>query len=177
MSQVFISAGHHDADPGATSNGATEAGLALELRDLLAAKLRSFGLDVVEDGVDGQNLPLSTAVKMIAGKVLAVELHFNAVANPAATGVECISLPANKVASQRLAAVTAGVLGLKTRGASGLIDQSQSARGKLAFVQNGGLILEVCFISNPADFVMYQKRKDVLAASLAETIKGIVNGT
>jgi len=174
MKQVFISAGHSNSDPGATANGTTEAALAVELRDMLAARLRAIGVDVVEDGIDGQNLPLSTAVKMIAGKVLAVELHFNAAANPAATGVECISLPAKKVAAQRLAAVTAGTLGLKLRGASGWIDQSQSARGKLAFVQDGGLILEVCFISNPADLKAYRARLVALVNALAETIKGLI---
>ena len=171
--EIFISAGHSNQDPGATAGNVTEAGLALELRDLLADKLRAIGCDVVEDGADGENLPLSAAIKMIAGKTLAVEIHFNASANPAATGVECISLPVHRAASQRLAAVTAGVLGLKVRGVAGWIDQSQSARGKLGFVSAGGLILEVCFISNPSDLAAYQKRKHKLAATLAETIKGI----
>ena len=60
MKQILISAGHSNQDPGATANGVTEAGLALELRDLLADKLRAIGCDVAEDGADGQNLPLSS---------------------------------------------------------------------------------------------------------------------
>jgi len=60
------------------------------------------------------------------------------------------------------------------RGDAGWIDQSKSQHSKLAFVQSGGLIIEVCFISNLSDLSAYQKRKDVLAQVLAETVKGIV---
>lgn len=171
MKPVFISAGHSNTDSGATANGVTEAALAVELRDLLAARLRALGFDVAEDGADGQNLPLVESVKLIAGKSISVEIHFNAVANPAATGVECISLPVGKVAAQALAAATASTLGLKLRGVSGWIDQSQSARGKLAFVAAGGMILEVAFISNQSDLKAYQSRKMALVNALAETMR------
>ena len=169
--KILVSAGHSDQDPGATANGATEAALAVELRDLLAARLRALGTTVEEDGADGRNLPLSAAVKMIAGKVLAVELHFNASSNPAATGVECIGLKQSKRMAQVLASVTASTLGLKLRGDQGWIDQTLSHRGKLAFVEAGGLILEVAFISNPSDLSAYQSRKLALVNALAETIK------
>jgi len=173
MKTVLISAGPSNQGPGATANGVTEASLAVELRDILAARLRALGCNVAEDGADGQNLPLAEAVKLIAGKAFAVEIHFNASANSSATGVECISLPASKVAAQALAAVTASTLGLKLRGANGWIDQSQSARGKLAFVAAGGVILEVCFISNKSDLSAYRSCLVALVNSLAETIKRI----
>lgn len=172
--QVLLSAGHSNADPGACANGLTESAIAVELRNLVAGLLRSAGVDVVTDGVGSENQPLSQVIKMIAGKTLAIEIHCNAAANPSATGVECISLPGSKMIAKRLAAVTAGALGLKMRGDAGWIDQSQSARGKLAFVQNGGLILEVMFISNQADSAAYQSRKTVLARALAETINGVL---
>lgn len=174
MQKVFISAGHSNTDPGATVNGATEAALAVELRNAVAGYLVLGGYDVAKDGTDSENLPLSAAVKMIAGKALAIEIHFNSVADPSANGVECISLPDKKSVAQKLAAATASSLGLKLRGAAGWIDQSKSQRSKLAFVQAGGLILEVCFISNSDDLAVYQKRKDVLAKVLAESIKGLL---
>jgi N-acetylmuramoyl-L-alanine amidase len=174
MKMILISAGHSDADPGAIApDGTTEAALAVDLRDRLAARLRTLGCSVDEDGADGQNLPLSSAVKMIAGKVLAVEIHFNAAGLAAATGVECIALPGKKAAAQKLAAVTASTLGLKLRGAAGWIDQTQSHRGRLAFVAGGGLILEVAFISNPSDLAAYRARRDALVLALADTIRSL----
>jgi len=174
MTTILISAGHSNTALGAIANGVVEATLATELRNTLAGHLTLAGFDVVKDGIGSENLPLSSAVKMIAGKSLAIEIHFNAVVDPSANGVECISLPKQKTVSQKLAATTALTLGLKLRGDKGWIDQSKSQHSKLAFVQSGGMILEVCFISNKSDLESYQKHRDILAQTLAETIKSLV---
>ena len=60
--RVLIAAGHSDTDPGAVANGHKEALMALELRDKVAAVLRAEGFDVIEDGKDGQNLPLAESI-------------------------------------------------------------------------------------------------------------------
>lgn len=168
--EVLISAGHSDSDPGAVANGQTEAKLALQLRDAVAAYLRQYGLKVYEDGKDGQNLPLAEAIKLAKGR-LAIELHFNSVANPDASGVECIALPAMRYHAQRLSAAVAGVLKNKLRGDHGYIDQSKSARGRLGFVQAGGLILEVCFLSNKQETAYFMASSAKVAQELAKTIK------
>jgi len=78
MKTIFISAGHDNKAPGAVANGVIEANLAVELRNAVAGHLMLSGFDVVKDGTGSENLPLSVAVKMIAGKALAIEIHFNA---------------------------------------------------------------------------------------------------
>ena len=170
--EVLISAGHSDTDPGAVSNGHTEAKLALQLRDSVAAYLRQYGVKVVEDGNDGQNLPLTDAIRLAKGR-FAIEIHFNAGPESAA-GVECIALPAMRYHAQRLAASVASVLRNKLRGDHGYIDQSKSARGRLGFVQAGGLILEVCFLSNRQETAYYMANSSKVAQELAKAIEELV---
>ncbi len=170
MQKVAITAGHGARDPGAvnTRMNVTEAGLVLALRDEVAALLRMQGLDVVEDGKDFQNLPLSEAVKLVPGR-LAVELHFNA-GPKGATGVEAISLPKMKPLAQGLAAEVSRVLGTKLRGDGGWIDQSRSQHPRLAFVQAGGVILAVGFISNDADLAFYLANSGRVARAIANVV-------
>ena len=167
---IVLTAGHSDFDPGAVGNGQTEAGIARELRNIVAGKLRGMGERVITDGEPASNKPLRDAIALIPQGRVAVEIHCNAAANPAAGGVECISLPKDKVLSQRLSRAVARVLELRVRGDGGWIDQSKSARGKLGYVSAGGLILEVFFISNPAEMAVYQARKWLVAQAIADVL-------
>ena len=45
-----------------------------------------------------------------------------------------------------------------------------SARGRLGYVSAGGLILEVFFISNPAEMAVYQARKWLVAQAIADVL-------
>ena len=170
MSIIVLTAGHSSTDPRACSGGYTEAGLMLELRDVTAEMLRDMGHVVIEDGGDGENLPLRHAISLIEQGAIAVELHTNASDNPAARGVEAISLPDQRRLSQRLAQRVADVLGTRVRGAGGWIDQSQSARGRLGYVNAGGVILETFFISNPTERATYLERLPDVAMAIADTL-------
>lgn len=166
-----VTAGHGDKDPGAVAKtGETEAALMTELRDLVADKLRSMGHEVKTDGAKWENWPLVRALKLIPEADTAIELHTNAFTNPAAGGVEVISLPAQREMARTIARRIAHTLETKVRGAGGWIDQSESARGRLAFVNAGGLIVEVFFISNPDELDRYQDRKLLVAAAIAESL-------
>ena len=167
-----VTAGHGDKDPGAVAmdGRTTEAALMTELRDIVADKLRSAGHEVKTDGAKWENWPLVRALKLIPQSDAAIELHTNASTNPAARGVEVISLPAQKEMARELARRIAHTLEIPVRGAGGWIDQSQSARGRLAFVNAGGLIVEVFFISNPSELARYQDRKWLVASAIAETL-------
>ena len=167
---IVLTAGHSDFDPGAVGNGQTEASIARELRNIVASKLRGMGERVITDGEPASNKPLRNAIALIPQGRVAVELHCNAAANPAAGGVECISLPKDKVLSQRLSRAVARVLELRVRGDGGWIDQGQSARGRLGYVNAGGLILEVFFISNPDEMAIYQARKWLVAQAIADVL-------
>ena len=173
MSIIVLTAGHSATDPGAVAHGYTEAGLMLDLRDRIAPILRAGGHVVITDGGDGENLPLRHAISLVQQGAVALELHTNASENPAAGGVEAISLPTQRAQAQALADTTADVLGLRLRGRGGWIDQSASARGRLGYVNAGGIILETFFLSNPHELAVYLARCDDLARALAETLSEV----
>jgi N-acetylmuramoyl-L-alanine amidase len=167
---ITLTAGHSDTDPGACANGQTEAALVEDMRNAVAAHLRDHGYEVRTDGSGAFNLPLGDAMRLIAGSAVAIELHLNAAESPQAGGVEVVSLPRDKYRAQRLAACIAGVMGNRLRGEQGWIDQSQTHRGRLGFVNAGGLIVETFFISNPQELERYQIQSEVLAHELAVCI-------
>lgn len=167
-----ICAGHSNSDPGAVSSY-KESELVTELRNIVALKLRDRGHEVLTDGSGSDNKPLSTAISLVkAEKATAVELHFNASANSFAKGVETISLSKDKITSQRISQNIASVLGTSTRGDKGWKTQEESARGKLGFVQAGGMIVEVCFLSNPTELQKYLATKWLVAEAI---VRGLLN--
>lgn len=166
--EILISAGHSDSDPGAVANGKKEAQLALDLRDMVASRLRQSGKLVATDGSAGSNQPLNTAISMAKNR-FAVEIHFNA-ASATASGVEAIALVSKRYQAQKLAQAVASVLKTKVRADNGWLDQSKSARGRLGFVNAGGIILEVCFMSNPAELAYYMANSSKVADAIAKTI-------
>jgi len=171
MKRFTVTAGHGEKDPGAVAKtGETEAALMTELRDLVADILIGKGHEVKTDGAKWENWPLVRALKLIPQSDVAIELHMNASDNPNAKGVEVISLPAQKDLSREIARRIAHTLETPVRGAGGWIDQSQSARGRLAFVNAGGLIVEVCFLSNSEELAKYKDRKPLIAAAIAESL-------
>ncbi|MEO9386471.1 N-acetylmuramoyl-L-alanine amidase [Chromobacterium phragmitis] len=86
--------------------------------------------------------------------------------------MESIALPSLRGISQRISAAVLGVLGSPLRCAGGWIDQSASARGRLAFVNAGGVIVELFFITNAAELAAYQANKQRLAQAVADAIAG-----
>lgn len=166
-----VTAGHSWSDPGATAaTGEREEDLMTELRDIVADKLRKAGHTVRTDGGWRENLPLPYALTLVPGSDVAVELHTNASASPTATGVEVVSLPAQAPLARAIAGRIARVLGLRLRGDGGWIDQRQTARGRLGFVRAGGLVVEVFFLSNPADLAAYQRLKWMVAAAISDAL-------
>lgn len=172
MNTYLISAGHGGTDPGAVGSGRREADVCLDMRDRVAAELRRLRQSVRTDGATGVNWTLAQALPLIKGTALAVELHCNAAANPSATGVEVIALPAQKAVAQRIARAIAQATGQRLRGDGGWIDQSKSARGRLAFVNAGGLIVELVFISNPGDMQRFMAARDRAAVAIAGAMLG-----
>jgi N-acetylmuramoyl-L-alanine amidase len=81
--------------------------------------------------------------------------------------VETIALPKQRDLAQRISFAISAVLGLRVRGEAGYIDQTASARGKLGFVTAGGLIAELCFISNQSDLVQLQSNMHRVASAIA----------
>lgn len=170
---LFLIAGHGGSDPGAVGNGYKEADLTLELRDLIASKLEdkyTIYKDVKEHSL---NSVITWLKSIVTPSCLLVDIHFNAAATKAATGTEILVPDAfssfeSKLATD-LAVNISKVLGIKNRAVK---KESQSARSRIAIlnVPAENVLIEVCFISNKSDIESYQKNKEVLADTIANTI-------
>lgn len=177
LPSITVTAGHGGSDPGNTWGGFHEADLMDELGHLVALKLRQAGFDVREDGPRGENWPLAKAVKLVAGSVVAIELHTNASTSPSATGVEVVATTDNRPLARSLANAIGGVLQIPVRRDGGWFDvmQLQRDRGFMpGFVRAGGLIVETFFQSNAAELARYQERKWLVASAIARELETYV---
>lgn len=169
--KITVTAGHGAGDPGAVEpGGAREADLMADLRNIVALKLRNMGHEVRTDGTKVTNLPLAKALLLVPGSDVAIELHTNAFTSPSAGGVESIALPRQKLMAQKISRAIGRVMEIPLRGEGGWIDQTKSARGRLAFVNAGGIIVEVFFLSNPQELHKYEHRKWMVATAIAEAL-------
>lgn len=165
-----ITAGHSNTDPGAVNGKIKEADLVTNFRNAVTHYLREAGVQVKTDGTGSRNDPLSSAIKLIKGSSVAVEFHMNAATSKQANGVETIALPKDKKLAQDLSAAVASALGSRLRGDNGWIDQSKSARGSLGYINAGGLIVELGFISNEDELARFNARYWLAAKAVAKVL-------
>lgn len=165
---VFLSAGHSDVDPGAVAGKVREADIAVDFRNLVAYYLKAAQVPYTTDGTGKTNWPLSKAAAAARKHDLAVEFHCNAAANPRATGVETLSAPNRLALGQQICEALARSLGLANRGAK---PDNAGQHARLAFVQAGGIIVELFFLSNPGDLAAYNRSKWVAAGAVAQVLK------
>mgnify|MGYP001618250470 FL=1 len=167
---VTVTAGHSNTDPGAVNGKYKEAELVSQFRNAVAYYLREAGIQYKTDGVGILNQDLNAAIKLIKGSSVAVEFHMNAATSKQANGIETIALPKDKKLAQDLSKAVADAFGSRLRGDNGWIDQSQSARGKLGFISNGGLIVELGFISNEEELFQFNARYWTAAKAVAKVL-------
>lgn len=175
---VSVTAGHSNTgkiDSGAvTTVGGKlikEADLAVKLRNAILHYLQQDkGITTRCDGYSTVNLELKEAIKLIKGSDAAVEIHFNSSTNKTANGVECIALPKDKTLAQNLSKAVTKVTGSRLRGTEGFITQEDSARGKLGYVNAGGCILEVSFLSNDQELETFNQKYWLIAKSVSEVL-------
>ena len=167
---VTVTAGHSNKDPGAVNGKFKEAELVSQFRNAVAYYLREAGIQYKTDGVGILNQDLNAAIKLIKGSSVAVEFHMNAATSKQANGIETIALPKDKKLAQDLSKAVADAFGSRLRGDNGWIDQSQSARGKLGFISNGGLIVELGFISNEEELFQFNARYWTAAKAVAKVL-------
>lgn len=165
---ILISAGHSNTDPGAVAFGREESEIAVEFRTILVKCLADLGIQAQTDGKGKDNLPLRDAVKLAKGKDIAIEIHLNASANATASGVETLSGPEDMDLGARLCAAISQALNIRNRGAK---PENAGQHHRLAFVQAGGIILELFFLTNPNDLAAYDGRKWPLARAVAQVIE------
>lgn len=164
---VFVAAGHSETDPGAVANGRREADIAVEFRNIVAFYLQRSGIAHELDGQGTQNLPLREAAALARRHPIAVEFHCNAAASGAATGAECLSAPEDRALAARISAAVATGLGIRDRGAK---PENAGQHHRLAFVQAGGIVVELFFITNRDDLAAYDARKWLAGRAVAEVL-------
>lgn len=168
MKTLLISAGHSVKDPGAGGNGLHEADVVTELRNIVSFYLGRANMPhTVDSDSLTKNLPLAQAIKLARKADIAVEFHCNASDDPAATGVETLGGPADLAQGKAICKTIAKVLGIKNRGAK---PEASGQHSRLGFVQAGGLIVELFFISNPNDVAVYQAKKWLVGKAIADVL-------
>lgn len=167
MKTLFLSAGHSTKDPGAVGNGLREADVAVEMRNIVSFCLTQLSVPHVLDGKQLENVPLKNAIAQARKHQIAVEFHCNAAANPSARGVETLSGPKDMKMGAALCKAIAETLPTKNRGAK---PENSGQHARLGFVQAGGLILELFFISNAEDVDGYTYKKWLVGRKIAEVL-------
>lgn len=174
MRKLFLIAGHGGKDPGALGNGYVERDLAIELRRLIDLELRRIGVVAT---LDPDSNFLGQSLRWLRGKFgekdVLLDIHWNASPSSAATGSEVIvpnvSSDYEKAFANALLKPLTDI-GFRNRGVK---PESDTARGRLALMNKNAenLLLEVCFITNPRDMLLYQNSKNIIAKRLAYVIK------
>lgn len=171
----YISAGHHKKDPGAIANGLKEADLTVRVRDKVVEILHGINeipYKIITDDDDETLAEYLKRIKPGSGSVV-IEFHFDAAANPDATGTSAFYADDAGLDSRRFAAdmciATANTLGIRNRGAH---SETESHRGRLGLVHEQGIncLLEVCFITNPYDIQKFNENFDKLCFEYAKII-------
>lgn len=178
---IYLIAGHHNNDSGATAQHSVglikESELTKELRDLIYSYLTHIEkIDELFIKRDNDNTTLNKLIndlnKVVTVNDLVVDIHFNAF-NGKATGTEIIiptiSSKIEKELSALIAEHTSEILNINNRGVK---TEKDTARGRIGILKGKGnrILLEICFMDNPKDFTQYQINKYILAAKIAELI-------
>lgn len=166
-----ITAGHGAGDPGAVAFGRKEADIAVDMRNMVTLYLEREGHTVFNDGDGKENKSLNEAIKLIAKGNVAVEFHCNAFDKPTAGGTEVLAQTKDKQLSKDICDAITKHLGNKVRGSEGgWKSEGSGQHSRLGFVRNGGLIVELFFISNPTELEAWDAKKWLVAKEVANVL-------
>ena len=169
---IFISAGHHLRDSGAIGSGTQENLETIKFRDLVCSFLTSLGVAFKKDNDNETLQEYFDRIKTGDGSVV-LEFHFDSSGTGKAGGTTALvgndADRLDKAFAKELADTTSFILGVKNRGVK---PESQSHRGRLRIMRESGTVclLEVCFIDNIEDMILYNQKKEILANSIANIL-------
>ena len=176
--KVFISAGHSNIpgkDMGAEGlEGLKEGNLTVELRNLVVKELGLLGQQTITDPnyfVTKDTVALINVI--LKSRDIAIDIHFNAFAVESAKGCEVLipfnSTQVEKNLAKLLVDNISAALATKNRGVK---TEADSARKQLMFMTPNceNILIEVCFITNKADVLMYATKKDIVAKVIAKCV-------
>jgi len=172
---IYLSAGHHDKDPGAVANGYKEADLTKEARNTIALRCNPKSLILDKDWET--NPQYQGRIKPGDGSVL-FDIHFNS-ASATATGTECyvraIDFQNKNSLSYKMAAeiceLTSKILRVPNRGVK---PDNQSQHSRIGILHKGAgvsVLWEICFISNTMNMNSYKAKKEEVLKMVAEILQ------
>lgn len=171
---IFLSAGHHDKDPGAVSGKYIERDLTKESRGLIEMYIDPSQL--IKDKDFETNSQYQGRIKPGSGSVV-FDIHFNS-GSATATGTECYVNTAdfaNKNSfsykmAEEICKVTSEILGVSSRGVK---PEGSSQHSRIGILNKGAgcaVLWEICFISNPLNMSSYTFKKAELSRKIAEIL-------
>ncbi len=153
---IYLIAGHHDADPGAVSNGLKEADLTKKVRDLVYDRIKQLSPKTFVSK-DNDKDTLSKVISKIRPNIkdgdILIDFHYNS-GGVSATGVECVvdDFAGKKSIeiAEKICNIIHSITGLKNRGVK---REKDTPRKQLGILGMGGsaVIVEMGFISNIKD--------------------------
>lgn len=173
MLKSYVSAGHHENDPGAVSGKLKESELTIEFRDMVIAELAKTGVSFAKDK-DSETLGQYLHRIRPGAASVVVEFHFDSSSNKKATGTTAVvadnASQNSKTFAKELVDTTSRILGVRNRG---VIPEKKTYRKKLAIMRKPGIValLELGFISNPSDIEAFHAGKEELAGEIAGIVK------
>lgn len=175
---LFISAGHGGSDPGATGNGYVERELTIELRQLIVNELNKLG---ITPRIDDNRNALAQTLAWLRGKFkskdILLDIHWNASHNTTARGAEIIvpdkASQFEILLSNSLLKVLTDI-GFRNRGVK---PESETFRKRLGWMRPNAenVLIEVCFITNTSDMMLYVNSKNIIAKRLALVLREYIN--
>lgn len=175
--KILLISGHGAGDTGATGNGYKEANLTRELVKLIAPKLRKYATVDIYD----QNRNAFKDVqngKFNVGKYdYALEVHFNAYKDVAAHGTEIFVTTKEKGIKVEQAIMKNMNRYFTLRDNDSIFDGVKKTNFLVIKTLKdkgiSGALIEVCFITNKNDMIVYNSNKDGIASDI---VAGIVTG-
>ncbi|RYU93584.1 N-acetylmuramoyl-L-alanine amidase [Emticicia agri] len=170
---LFLTAGHHKKDAGATYNGRKEADETVRLRNAIARLLTDKGLKVWTDADDWDlNRTINEITKRSKPDDIICDLHFNA---GAATASGCEVFVADNANAAELNLATelvntiASTLLIRNRGVK---KEHDSQHKRLGMMRPAGrnVLIEICFLSNNYDRQQYDTFFGLLAEGIARVL-------
>jgi N-acetylmuramoyl-L-alanine amidase len=176
--KVFIIAGHGGSDSGAVSSEYKESTLTIEFRSLIISEINKLGIKVYTDS-DSNALAqtLKWIKSLLSPTSIAIDIHWNASNNPNVKGSEVIVPDKASSIETSLAKAILKVftdIGFKDRGVR---SEALTARKRLGWMRPVAetILIEVCFITNTQDMLLYTNSKNILAKRIALVIREFTN--
>ncbi|MXS72697.1 N-acetylmuramoyl-L-alanine amidase [Chryseobacterium binzhouense] len=174
--RTFLSAGHHDKDPGAVANGYKEADVTKLIRDSIVRN--SGDKDIVVDKDWENNRQYQNRIKPGAGSVV-FDIHLNAAGNNTTRGVESYvnrkDFADKNSASYKMAdevnLFLSKELGIKNRGVKPENNSQHSTIGILNLGSGIAVLVEVDFITGAGAVENIMVKKDIIGKGLAKILK------